>query len=54
MPVIQPKEGFEPRLSGADPAVDPDIDVAVQIVPVSPKKNKPSYNEPNCIEPLAT
>jgi hypothetical protein len=25
----------------------------VQITPISPKMNKPSYNEPDCIEPLA-
>jgi putative SOS response-associated peptidase YedK len=52
MPVILPKEGFEPWLKGADSAVDPSIDAAVKIVPVSPKMNKPSYNEPDCIETL--
>jgi hypothetical protein len=31
---------------------DPGIDAAVKITPVSPKMNKPSYNEPDCIEPL--
>jgi putative SOS response-associated peptidase YedK len=30
-PVILPKNGFEPWLSGSDPAVDPEIDAAVQI-----------------------
>jgi hypothetical protein len=25
---------------------------AAQITAVSPKMNKPSYNEPDCIEPL--
>src|SRR5262249_14557042 len=39
MPVILPKNGFEPWLSGQDPVVDPDIDAAVQITPVSPKMN---------------
>jgi len=52
MPVILPKDGFEPWLEGLDPAVDPDIDGAVEIRPVSPKMNKPSHNEPDCIEPL--
>jgi hypothetical protein len=52
MPVILPKDGFEPWLSGADPAVDPEIDAAVQITAVSPKMNKPSYNKPDCIEAL--
>jgi putative SOS response-associated peptidase YedK len=52
MPVILPKESFEPWLSGHDPVVDPGIDAAVEIMPVSPKMNKPSYNEPDCVEPL--
>jgi hypothetical protein len=52
MPVILPKEGFEPWLAGSDPAVDPEIDAAVKITPVSPKMNKPSYNEPDCIAPI--
>jgi hypothetical protein len=52
MPVILPKDGFEPWLSGSNPEVDPGIDAAVQITPVSPKMNKPSYNEPDCIEAL--
>jgi putative SOS response-associated peptidase YedK len=53
MPAILPKEGFEPWLTGSDPAVDPEIDAAVTIIPVSPKMNKPSYNEPDCVEALA-
>jgi putative SOS response-associated peptidase YedK len=53
MPVILPKDGFEPWLSGSDSAVDPGIDDAVEIRAVSPKVNKPSYNEPDCVEPLA-
>jgi putative SOS response-associated peptidase YedK len=54
MPVILPKDGFERWLSGSDPAVDPGIDRAVSITPVSPKMNKSSYKEPDCIEPLVT
>jgi len=53
MPVMLAKDGFEPWLSGSDPVLDAGIDAAVTIVPVSPKMNKPSYNEPSCIEPLA-
>jgi hypothetical protein len=41
-----------PWLSGENPAVDPGFDAAVQITPVSPKMNKPAYNEPDCIEAL--
>jgi hypothetical protein len=53
MPVILPKDGFEPWLSGEDPAVDPGIDAAVEIRPVSPKMTSPKYNEPDCIGALA-
>jgi putative SOS response-associated peptidase YedK len=53
MPVILPKGGFEPWLSGLAPSVDPGIDAAVQIIPVSPKMNSPKYNEPDCVEPLS-
>jgi putative SOS response-associated peptidase YedK len=52
MPVILPKDGFQPWLEGSEPNVDPDIDASVEIAPVSPKMNKPAYNEPDCIEPL--
>jgi putative SOS response-associated peptidase YedK len=53
MPVMLAKEGFDSWLSGSDPVSDPGIDEAVSITPVSPKMNKPSYNEPDCVEPLA-
>jgi putative SOS response-associated peptidase YedK len=52
MPVMLAKDGFEPWLSGSDPAPDASIDETVKIIAVSPKMNKPSYNEPYCIEPL--
>ena len=52
MPVMLAAESFEPRLAGKDPALDPSLDVAVKITPVSPKMNSPKYNEPDCIEAL--
>jgi putative SOS response-associated peptidase YedK len=54
MPVMLAKETFEPWLSGSDPVTDPDIDAAVDIWPVPPKMNKPSYYEPDCVNALAT
>jgi putative SOS response-associated peptidase YedK len=54
MPVILAKDGFEPWLSGENPAIDPGIDSAVEIRRVSPRMNKPAYNEPYCIEALTT
>ena len=52
MPVMLPRESFEFWLAGKDPALDPSLDVAVKITPVSPKMNSPKYNEPDCIEAL--
>jgi putative SOS response-associated peptidase YedK len=52
MRVILPKDGIEPSLGGGDPAVDPGINAAVEIIRVSPKMNSPEYNEPDCVEPL--
>jgi putative SOS response-associated peptidase YedK len=53
MPVMLPKRGFEPMLSGSEPVADPGTAAAVQIIPVSPRMNSPSYNEPACVGPLA-
>jgi putative SOS response-associated peptidase YedK len=52
MPVMLAPDSFEPWLSGSDPGSDLSIDQAVSITPVSPKMNKPSYNEPDCAEPI--
>jgi putative SOS response-associated peptidase YedK len=52
MPVMLSPDGFEPWLAGDEPVIDPGIDAAVQIKPVSPKMNSPRHNEPDCIEPL--
>jgi hypothetical protein len=41
------------RLAGEPPQLAEDVDGAVQMFPVSPQMNKPSYNEPNCIAPLS-
>jgi hypothetical protein len=40
MPVLLAPDGFEPWLAGGDPAVDPRLDAAVTITPVSPKMNE--------------
>jgi putative SOS response-associated peptidase YedK len=52
MPVILPKDGFEPWLSGPDPLPDLGIDAAVEIRPVPPELHSPKYNEPDCVEAL--
>jgi putative SOS response-associated peptidase YedK len=52
MPVMLAKEGFGPWLAGENPTLDPCLNEAVTVTPVSPKMNSPKYNEPDCIEPL--
>ena len=52
MPVILDPTGFDTWLGGGEPALCGDLDEAVKAVPVSPRMNKPSYNAPDCIEPL--
>jgi len=52
MPVMLGPEGFEHWLAGEVPAVDPGIETALQVIPVSPKMNSPRYNAPDCIEAL--
>ena len=52
MPVMLRPQGFEPWLGGDDPTVDPCLDAAVKVTPVSPKMNSSKYNEPDCIEAL--
>jgi hypothetical protein len=52
MPMIMDADGMQAWLAGAQPVLAPDIGAAVNFFPMSPKMNSPSYNEPNCIEPL--
>jgi hypothetical protein len=50
--MIMDADGMQGWLGGELPVLAPDIDAAVQYFPVSPKMNKPSYNEPDCIKAL--
>jgi len=52
MPVMLAPQGFESWLLGEDSTVDPGIDAAVKVTPISPKMNSPKHNEPDCIEAL--
>jgi putative SOS response-associated peptidase YedK len=52
MPVMLSPEGFEPWIGGSEPTIDPGVGSAVEIRPVSPKMNKPAYNEADCIEAM--
>ena len=53
MPIIMDADGIKAWLAGEPPVLAAEIDTVVQFYPVSPKMNKPSYNAPDCIEPLA-
>ncbi len=53
MPVMLDKDGIGAWLAGGAPSIDPGLETAVRIAPVSPKVNSPRYNEPDCIEALA-
>ncbi len=53
MPLMLDATGIEGWLSGGGPQLAEDIDSAVKLFPVSPRMNKPSFNEPDCIEPVA-
>lgn len=52
MPVIVPRERFDPWLAGEKIPLDPCPADAIRIQPVSPLVNKASYDDPRCIEPL--
>ena len=52
MPVILCPEAFDPWLRGETLALDPCPPEAVAIHPVSTLVNKPSNDDPRCIEPI--
>ncbi len=53
MPLMLDAPRIEAWLLGAAPQIAEDIDSAVKLFPVSPRMNKPAYNQPDCIAPLA-
>ena len=52
MPVILSPERFDPWLSGEDVALEPHPAESMTIQPVSTRVNKPSNDDPRCIEPV--
>ncbi len=53
MPLVLDGTGMEAWLAGNPPQLAENIDGAINLFPVSPRMNKPAYNAPDCIEPLA-
>ena len=52
--MILDEQGRKSWLEGNPPALANDMDTAIRFYPVSTRVNKPSYDAPDCVEPLAT
>ena len=52
MPVILPSELFDPWLDGQTVALDPYCAQEMTLQPVSTRVNRPSNDDPRCVEPL--
>ena len=53
MPLVLDREAIEPWLAGEAPALSGSVDDDLHYFPVTPQMNKPAYNNPECIAPLA-
>ncbi len=53
MPMILDEQGRKAWLMGELPKLAVDMDTAIHFYPVSPRMNKPSYDAPDCAEPLS-
>jgi putative SOS response-associated peptidase YedK len=53
MPLVLDQSGFEPWLAGETPTLSCSVDDDLHFFPVTPQTNKPAFNEPDCIAPLA-
>ena len=47
MPLVLDREGFEPWLAGETPTLACSVDANLYCFPVTPRMNKPAYNEPD-------
>jgi putative SOS response-associated peptidase YedK len=54
MPLLLDQDGIETRLGGEPPVHSDTVNRSLTFHPVSPRMNKPAYNEPDCIQPLVT
>jgi putative SOS response-associated peptidase YedK len=52
MPLVLDAQGMEAWLGGGKPELADDVNASLRFHPVSPRMNKPAYNEPECIEAL--
>lgn len=54
MPLVLDARGIEAWLDGGKPELAENVNANLKFHPVSPRMNKPGYNEPDCIEELVT
>ena len=52
MPLMLDQDGIEKWLGAGEPVLSASVNQSLKLHPVSPRMNKPSYNEPDCIETL--
>jgi putative SOS response-associated peptidase YedK len=54
MPLILDQAGIEKWLGAGEPQLSEETNRGLKFHPVSPKMNRPAYNEPDCIEALVS
>lgn len=54
MPMVMDDKGMEAWLAGEPPCLAHDVDDMLHLYPVSPRMNRPSYNQPDCIDEMKT
>jgi hypothetical protein len=53
VPPVLDREAIESGLAGETPTLSRSVNEDLRFVPVTSRMNKPAYNRPDCIEPLA-
>ena len=53
-PMILDEQGRQSWLAGNAPVLAGDMETVIRFYPVATRVNKPSYDAPDCVEPLAT
>jgi len=53
MPPVLDRDAIGPWLAGEPPALSRSVNEELPYFPVAPQMDKPAYNRPDCIEPLA-
>jgi hypothetical protein len=51
--LVLDRDAIAPWLAGETPTLSRSVNEDLRFFPVTPRMNKPAYNQPDCIEPLA-